>query len=112
MSKDTHGSPELDEDAVKLLAMGADPGPTLDQVAPQQSIEALLLDLATFTEYQLATLEGLPKRTSQCERRRQQSIADQMVAACRRHGVVLPPLNVYSAPRLLRLRALLEAANG
>jgi hypothetical protein len=24
----THGSPELDEDAAKLAAMGADPGPT------------------------------------------------------------------------------------
>ena len=25
----THGSPELDTDAAKLLALGADPGPTL-----------------------------------------------------------------------------------
>lgn len=28
----THGSPELDEDALKLEAMGADPGPTLDDI--------------------------------------------------------------------------------
>lgn len=30
---DTHGSPELDADAAKLAAMGADPGPTVGQVA-------------------------------------------------------------------------------
>lgn len=29
---DTHGSPEMDEDAVKLVAMGADPGPTFAQL--------------------------------------------------------------------------------
>jgi hypothetical protein len=27
-----HGSPDLDEDAAKLLALGADPGPTWDAV--------------------------------------------------------------------------------
>ena len=32
---DTHGSPELDEDAIKLMAMGQDPGMTLNQlIAP------------------------------------------------------------------------------
>ena len=30
----THGSPELDEDAVKLEAMGQDAGPTLADVSP------------------------------------------------------------------------------
>ena len=29
----THGSPELDADAAKLEAMGADPGPTWDSLA-------------------------------------------------------------------------------
>ena len=28
----THGSPELDADAAKLLALGADPGPTLREI--------------------------------------------------------------------------------
>jgi hypothetical protein len=28
----SHGSAELDEDAAKLLALGADPGPTWDEV--------------------------------------------------------------------------------
>lgn len=30
----THGSPELDEDARKLEAMGADPGPTMAEGEP------------------------------------------------------------------------------
>jgi transcriptional regulator with XRE-family HTH domain len=30
----THGSPELDADAAKLEAMGADPGPTLEDIIP------------------------------------------------------------------------------
>ena len=29
-----HGSPELDADAAKLIAMGADPGPTLEDLEP------------------------------------------------------------------------------
>ncbi len=29
----THGSPELDEDARKLQALGADPGPTISDIA-------------------------------------------------------------------------------
>jgi hypothetical protein len=28
----THGSPELDADAAKLIALGADPGPTTDML--------------------------------------------------------------------------------
>ena len=32
--KSTHGSPELDEDARKLEAMGADPGPTFADLDP------------------------------------------------------------------------------
>lgn len=32
MTNHTHGSPELDADAAKLLAMGADPGPTIDEL--------------------------------------------------------------------------------
>jgi hypothetical protein len=32
-SPGTHGSPELDEDAAKLEAMGADPGATLEDLA-------------------------------------------------------------------------------
>lgn len=30
----SHGSPELDADAEKLAAMGGDPGPTLEAIAP------------------------------------------------------------------------------
>ena len=30
--EDTHGSPELDADAAKLVAMGADPGPTFAEL--------------------------------------------------------------------------------
>lgn len=32
-ARGTHGSPELDEDACKLEAMGADPGPTFQELA-------------------------------------------------------------------------------
>jgi hypothetical protein len=31
---DTHGSPELDEDAAKLRELGVDPGPTLGDLLP------------------------------------------------------------------------------
>lgn len=31
----THGSPELDEDARKLVALGADPGPQLHDIDPE-----------------------------------------------------------------------------
>lgn len=34
MDLNTHGSPELDEDALKLEMMGADPGPTLADIQP------------------------------------------------------------------------------
>lgn len=39
--------------------------------------------LGYFTECALATVEGLPKRTSQSERKRLQEIADDMVRHCR-----------------------------
>ena len=42
--------------------------------------------LATFTEYQLATLKGLPAKTSKRERQRQQQIAGKMVNACELFG--------------------------
>lgn len=64
--------------------------------------------LALFTEYQLATLEGLPARASARERRRHQGIADEMVAACRKFGVVLPHPMTPHALRAPRLRLLLE----
>ena len=32
-SETTHGSPELDEDAAKLIALGADPGPAFVVIA-------------------------------------------------------------------------------
>jgi len=40
----THGSPELDEDAAKLEALGADPGPTLDDIVPRRKKRADLFD--------------------------------------------------------------------
>jgi hypothetical protein len=66
----------------------------------------ILMALATFAEYQLATLEGLPTRTSGRERQRQQRIADEMVAACKRFGLILPPPS-YGRGGTPRLRELL-----
>ena len=37
----THGSPELDADAAKLLALGADPGPTLEDFPPEGAFELM-----------------------------------------------------------------------
>jgi D-mannonate dehydratase len=56
--------------------------------------------LATFTEYQLATLEGLPAKTSKRERQRQQQIADKMVDACKLFGC-------YTKDRTPRLHEIL-----
>ena len=43
--------------------------------------------LAYYTECHLATLEGLPKRTSKYERERLTSIAQGMVQSCRDFGI-------------------------
>ncbi len=34
----THGSPELDEDAAKLIALGLDPGPELKDFVPLRQV--------------------------------------------------------------------------
>jgi hypothetical protein len=58
--------------------------------------------LAIFTEYQLATLEGLPTKTSKREHQRQQKIADNMVNACKLFGFkpTLPFYGRWGTPRL------------
>jgi hypothetical protein len=48
----THGSPELDEDAAKLAAMGADPGPTFADVQAQAESPAGMRD--NFTDDEIA----------------------------------------------------------
>jgi hypothetical protein len=57
---------------------------------------------ATFTEYQLATLEGLPTKTSKREHQRQQKIADMMVNTCKLFGFkpTLPFYGRWGTPRL------------
>lgn len=58
-------------------------------------------DLAMFTEYQLATLEGLPNRTSKVQRARQVAIVEEMIAACRRAGIT----HAWRCPRLNNILA-------
>lgn len=59
--------------------------------------------LATFTEYNLATLETLQdrKRSSKSEIRRQANICDQMVRACQTFGATGPMR--YGGPSCSRL---------
>ena len=75
-----------------------------------QSTTAAHAALAHFTECQLATLEGLPARTSARARRRQQQIADEMVETCRALGI-RPAERWRGEPNTPRLRKLLEATN-
>jgi hypothetical protein len=42
----SHGSPELDEDAAKLTAMGQDPGPELHQLDTTDLLDAFLIRIA------------------------------------------------------------------
>lgn len=63
---------------------------------------------AFYTECALATVEGLPKRTSNSDRRRFQVIADDMVRHCRLFGA--QPSRPYTAWGTPRLNELLRKA--
>jgi hypothetical protein len=88
--------------------------PFINESAALRAENARLREaLATFSEYQLATLEGLPAKTSKREHQRQQQIADKMVDACKLFGFIPSPPSCGrgGTPRLnelLKQQPLLE----
>lgn len=74
----------------------------------------MALALANFTECQLATLEGLPVRSSKSERLRHQTIADDMVNTCRFFRVQDHPKwdQMFGPFHCPRLRARLAEKEG
>ena len=68
-----------------LLAPNTPVEPHVEE--PRSLLSDMRAFLAQATEWQLTSLEWLPKRTSRSERRRQTGIARQMVSACRRFDV-------------------------
>ena len=79
-----------------------EPNPLFRRRTPEAAACQMAIVLVNLMECQLATLEGMPKRTSQHERKRQQDINDRYIAQLADLDIPanLPGLRGYPCPRV------------